>query len=546
MRRGNVFTIPPGAAFLKVLAEALCDGRLVNGFRHDSADPLSLASVTIYLPTRRAARVLRSDFVDLLGGRSAILPVIRPLGEVDDDAGYFDEPDSGDLDMLPPVSGLTRLVELARLVLAWRNQLPKHLLSLHDDSPLVAPASPADAIWLARSLIELIDAVETEETGWEGVEKFSAADRALWWELSGEFIRVASAYWPARLAEINRSSPALHRNLAIRAEAARIGRDGARGPVIVAGSTGSIPATADLIAAIHSLHNGAVVLPGLDSGMAEADWQLAGAMQADFSRNTDPASRSHPQYGLFHLLGKLKVEREDVIALGGDEPAIDLRIKAVSEAFLPSQSEVHHHNFRSRMGEALTEAFADMALVEAANEREEALAVAIALKLGLEDMGPASQAALITPDRVLARRVTSELLRFGIEADDSAGTPLSASQHGSLLTPRARLHAQARRSGGAGKPDQTSAGAAQPTARHPGSDHACAGVDGTARRHRHGQCRGAVPGRAGSDPGDGRRRAVPEALAATHSHGGLPGRGAGAGARSRRRGRAAGGHAGAR
>jgi len=434
MRRGNVFTIPPGAAFLKVLAEALCDGRLVNGFRHDSADPLSLASVTIYLPTRRAARVLRSDFVDLLGGRSAILPVIRPLGEVDDDAGYFDEPDIGDLDMLPPVSGLTRLVELARLVLAWRNQLPKHLLSLHDDSPLVAPASPADAIWLARSLIELIDAVETEETGWEGVEKFSAADRALWWELSGEFIRVASAYWPARLAEINRSSPALHRNLAIRAEAARIGRDGVRGPVIVAGSTGSIPATADLIAAIHGLHNGAVVLPGLDTGMAEADWQLAGAMQADFSRNTDPASRSHPQYGLFHLLGKLKVERDDVIALGGDEPAIDLRIKAVSEAFLPSQSEVHHHNFRSRMGDALTEAFADMALVEAANEREEALAVAIALKLGLEDMGPASQAALITPDRVLARRVTSELLRFGIEADDSAGTPLSASQHGSLLT----------------------------------------------------------------------------------------------------------------
>jgi ATP-dependent helicase/nuclease subunit B len=433
MRQSNVFTIPPGVPFLKTLAQALCDGRLVEGFRHDPADPLSLASATIYLPTRRAARVLRSEFVDLLGGRSAILPVIRPLGEVDDDAGFFDAEKSANLDLLPPVSSLTRLIELARLVLVWRNQLPQHLLSVHDDSPLVAPASPADAIWLARSLIELIDAVETEETGWEGLEKFGDADRALWWELSGAFIKVASQYWPARLAEISRSSPALHRNQAIRAEALRMGRDGARGPVIVAGSTGSIPSTADLISAIRQLKQGAVVLPGLDTGMAEVDWLFAGAIGPEKSRNPDPASRSHPQYGLFHLLTKLQVAREDVISLATAEPALENRMEAASLAFLPSQSDVHHYDFRQQRSETLAEAFADVSLVEAANEREEALAIAIAMKHALDGKGPEVQAALITTDRVLARRVSSELLRFGIEADDSAGTPLSSSQHGSLL-----------------------------------------------------------------------------------------------------------------
>ncbi|MGV3548175.1 double-strand break repair protein AddB [Rhizobium sp.] len=433
MRKSNVFTIPPGAPFLKTLARAICDGTLVEGFRHDPADPLSLASATIYLPTRRAARVLRSEFVDLLGGRSAILPVIRPLGEVDADAGYFDEELGADLDMLPPVSNLTRLVELAQLVLAWRNQLPQHLLSMHDDSPLVAPASPADAIWLARSLIELIDAVETEETGWAGLEKFKEADRALWWELSGAFIKVASQFWPARLAELNRSSPALHRNQSIRAEAVRIGRDAGRGPVIVAGSTGSIPATADLIAAIHALDKGAVVLPGLDRDMAEADWLLAGAIEKDLSRNTDPASRSHPQYGLFHLLSKLQVGRDGVIPLGDSEPAIEMRLTAASIAFLPSQSDVHHHDFRETHGAELAGAFADVALIEAANEREEALAIAMALKLALDGKGPQAQSALITTDRTLARRVSSELLRFGIEADDSAGTPLATSPHGGLL-----------------------------------------------------------------------------------------------------------------
>src|SRR5512142_2167920 len=109
----RILAIPSGVPFLKTLAASLCDGRLTPLFRHDPGDPLSLAKVTIYLPTRRAVRVLRSEFVDLLGGRSAILPVIRPLGETDDDSGYFEEtlPDTADL--AQPLANTARLLELA-------------------------------------------------------------------------------------------------------------------------------------------------------------------------------------------------------------------------------------------------------------------------------------------------------------------------------------------------------------------------------------------------------------------------------------------------
>jgi ATP-dependent helicase/nuclease subunit B len=158
---GNVFSIHPGLPFLRTLARHLCDGSLVPGFRYDADDPLSLADVTIYVPTRRSARTLRSEFVDLLGGRSAILPVIRPLGETDDDSGFFDEAAPVALDMAEPLGGPARLLELARLVLAWRNSLPAAITAVHAESPLVAPASPADAIWLARELADLIDAMET-------------------------------------------------------------------------------------------------------------------------------------------------------------------------------------------------------------------------------------------------------------------------------------------------------------------------------------------------------------------------------------------------
>src|SRR5690606_29127149 len=119
-------SIPAGAPFLPTLATALLDGRLVPGFRFDD-DPLELAGVTIYVPTRRAARALRGVFVDLMGGKSAILPVIRPLGEFDEDEALFetDGPESaGALELAPPIPAIERLLVLAPLVRLWKSRLP--------------------------------------------------------------------------------------------------------------------------------------------------------------------------------------------------------------------------------------------------------------------------------------------------------------------------------------------------------------------------------------------------------------------------------------
>ena len=84
----RVFSIPPGVPFLPTLADALLGGTLVPGFSHDG-DPLALADATIFVPTRRAARQLRAEFAARAGG-TAILPTIRPLGDVDEDLDFFD------------------------------------------------------------------------------------------------------------------------------------------------------------------------------------------------------------------------------------------------------------------------------------------------------------------------------------------------------------------------------------------------------------------------------------------------------------------------
>ena len=430
----RIFTIPPGTPFLKTLAASLCDGRLSEGFRHDPDDPLSLANVTIFVPTRRSARVLRSEFVDLLGGRSAILPVIKPLGETDDDSGYFDLAAPEEMDLALPIGGVARLLELGRLILSWRNRLPQVVIDIHADSPLIAPASPADAIWLARSLAELIDSVETEERDWADLKKLDTGQHALWWQLTAEFLSIASAFWPARLEELRRSSPARHQAALLRGEVRRMIEREHKGPVIVAGSTGSVPAAADLIAAIAALEQGAVVLPGLDLDMPEEQWTLICGERPD--SRIDPSSRSHPQFGLVRLLRKLGIDRTEVEVLGRPGPGLAYRAATLSQALAPASATDRWSEWRSFADKgALAEAFSDVALVEAANEREEAVAIAIALRLALEQPGRdggQSQAALITPDRALARRVTAELSRFGILADDTAGTPLSATPQGTL------------------------------------------------------------------------------------------------------------------
>ncbi len=432
----RVLTIAPGLPFLPTLARAICEGDVVTDFRLDLDNPQALAAVTIYVPTRRAVRVLRSEFVSLLGGRSAILPLIRPLGETDDDSGYFDPASPETLDLAEPLPSTARLLELARLILAWRNTLPAAVSAMHPDSPLAAPASPADAVWLAKDLSDLIDSLETEEKDWEDLRALKTADYSAWWQLTAEFLKIASHFWPERLEELKASSAARHRNAVLRIEARRLAAlDGLnRDPVIVAGSTGSVPATAELIATVASLPQGAIVLPGLDLEMDDFDW--AEICPADIDQVfPDPARRSHSQYGLHHLLRKLGMERREVIPLGHVPEVLQLRQRVLSKALAPSEATSRWNGWRAQFKpERFDAAFADVALIEAANEREEATSIAIALRLALEKPGRdgEAKAALITPDRALARRVKAELARFGIEADDTAGTPLMATPQGTL------------------------------------------------------------------------------------------------------------------
>src|ERR1700739_1259858 len=117
----RVFTIPASAPFLPTLIEALTAGKL--GFPA-ARDPLALASATLFLPTRRACRLARDMFLEVLKDDAAILPRIVPIGDIDEDEISFAEVATGgiaaDALALPPaLGGLERRLLLTQLVVQW-------------------------------------------------------------------------------------------------------------------------------------------------------------------------------------------------------------------------------------------------------------------------------------------------------------------------------------------------------------------------------------------------------------------------------------------
>src|SRR5665648_768890 len=139
------------------------------------------------------------------------------------------------------------------------------------------------------------------------------------------------------------------------------------------------------------------------------------------------------------LLRKLGVERGDVAYVAGSAPdAIQLaRLNLVKEALRPAESTERWQSFLAT-GDLLSDGRASFAnglagirLVIAPSAHDEAEAIALILKSCIET--PGKTAALVTPDRVLARRVAARLIGFGLAIDDSAGVPIARTVPGAFL-----------------------------------------------------------------------------------------------------------------
>ena len=425
----RVFNVPASAPFLRTVIAALVDGDLVEGF-NARAHPERLAQATLYLPTRRAGRMAREIFLDVLGIDAVVLPRIVALGDIDEDELEFAEAaeqfgGSAPLDIPPKLKELERRLTLAKLVAEWAK------------SPGAAPlvvGGPASTLALASDLARLMDDMVTRGVDWKALDGIVPDHLDQYWQLTLGFLNIARQMWPAHLEEIKKIEPAARRDLLIDAEAARLSRHH-EGPVIAAGSTGSMPATARFLEVIAALPQGAVVLPGLDTDLDDEAWQLIGGVK-DAQGKVSATASNHPQFAMHALLEKFGLKRSDVGLLGA--PAAHGREMLASEAMRPSNATAQWHTRleEPEVAEKISAGMTNLAVIEAANPEMEALAIAVAMREARE---LDKSAALVTPDRALARRVMAALGRWNLAFDDSGGDALMDTPAGIF----ARLAAEA-------------------------------------------------------------------------------------------------------
>ncbi|PKP90717.1 MAG: double-strand break repair protein AddB, partial [Alphaproteobacteria bacterium HGW-Alphaproteobacteria-16] len=413
-KRLHLYTIPPHRAFADALAQGL--------IRRFGGDPMRLARGILLVPTNRAKKAITDAFVRASGG-GLLLPRLVAIGdpELDEAAGPFLDPADGEEPVPPAVAPLQRRLILARLVQA---------------------ADPgcdsAEAVRLAGELGRTLDQMLVEQVDPRAMRDVATGELSEHWQRALDLFEIVLSQWPKELARLGRIDLAERRNRLLERVAAKWRDTPPDRFVCAAGITTSAPAIAALLRVVAELPGGMVVFPALDLSMDDEEWAMLGPFEAEMEGGRRKrALETHPQFHLKLLIDRMGAQRGEVqpwrVATELDAPPA--RSKAIASAMMPA-------DLTRRWSElpAAERRLSGVRAIEVATPAEEAQAIALALREALETEG--RTAALVTPDRALARRVAAHVARWGLHIDDTAGAPLASLPPGTLLLALAEAGAQ--------------------------------------------------------------------------------------------------------
>lgn len=409
MDRAKISTIPFGISFLDALASGI--------LQQTDRDQFDLSDIKILLPTRRACRILRERFLILAGDQPLILPRLTAIGDVDSDEldiWLTAEIAPISTEEIPPaINGFERILLLASLIekrADFKNQ-------------------PVRAFALAQDLAALMDSVTIEGLSFENLHNIVPTEFAEHWQVTVQFLSILWQEWPKILSEHGHIEAAQRRNMLLDRLAQYWLRNPPQNPIIIAGVTGTIPATKTLMKSLLGCQKAHIILPGVDLDLDEESW--------------DGLIETHPQFSLKSLLTHLGIERKTInlwqgqVSTGSQADLVPEslrkkirldREKLFREVMRPTHTSLMWQDLES---ETFKAGLQGLFMFEAQTIQQEARAIAVLLRETLET--PGKTAALVTPDPALAKRVAGELSRWNIAIDNSAGRPASESTVGVFL-----------------------------------------------------------------------------------------------------------------
>ncbi len=410
---------------------------LVAGLAPHYRDPeLGLARLTLLLPSRRTVRTVTEAFLRLSGqdgaGKGMLLPRMVAVGDLDlDEAlGPLLDPLGAGAGIPPAADPMRRWFRLAAFLAEVEGDAAQHRAGLLRRAFEIGQT-------IDRLLIEGIDPGALMAEPIVGIVKEMAGH---WEDTTVTFLKV-QARWQIEFEARGEVDAPTRRNLLFGHAAQAWRSNPPAHPIVAAGVTSASPSLARLLRVVSELPQGAVILPDLDLALDEAAWRSLGNAGMPDEPDAPPiGSRdavTHPQYHLKVLLNRMGIARGEVRNWhrAGASAAPPERSKAISNLFLPPAGSARWVELPAR-----ARRLSGVRIMESAHPGAEAQAISVLIREALEV--PEKRVALVTPDRGLASRVVALLRRWNIEADDTAGEPLSQSVAGRLLLLLAELMAE--------------------------------------------------------------------------------------------------------
>jgi ATP-dependent helicase/nuclease subunit B len=302
------------------------------------------------------------------------------------------------------VSGLQRRLELSQLISRFLDQEPDF-------------ATRSSIYDLADSLALLLAEMHDEDLTPAALDTIDVQDTSGHWARARRFLSIISTFFDP--AQNQPPMPEARLKMIVDKLCDDWALSPPSHPIIVAGSTGSRGTTSQFMQLVAQLPQGAIVFPGVDFSLSPDTWD----------KIRDTSAFEHPQFRFSAFTDTLGLHPSAIqnwtTSLGLNSDRNRLVSLALQPAPVTDQWMTQGPIFQS-----VTSACKDVTLIEAPDARSEAVSIALALRKATDD---GQKAALITPDRTLARHVTAVLDRWGITPDDSAGIPLNQTPPGRLL-----------------------------------------------------------------------------------------------------------------
>ena len=393
--KSHFFGLPPGVDFPK---EFVCGLRK----RLEGSSPEAMAEVEIYVNSNRMRQRVKDE---LTNSYATVLPRLLTLNDLSNDPSFSK-------------------IKLSRNSLGIRLELAQLISKFIELEPDMGSSS--SSFELADSLANLIQQLHEEGLSPDSIVNLDVQNYSQYWARNKKFFELINQYFDLNSIVTEE----LRQRMVIDLLEEKWIKDPPLNPIIIAGSTGSRGTTQKFIKLVTKLPFGAVILPGVDFEMSDLVWHTLGD-----SKSSSSSSEDHPQYRLKSLLSGLGIKFSEIDKWTDTSPYNESRNKLISLALQPAPVTDSWIKEAPKLRNIST-ATQGITILEAPSERLEALSIALKIRETLENK---KSCTVITPNRLLARRISATLKQWRIEVDDAAGTPLSLSVSGRLFLKSSKL-----------------------------------------------------------------------------------------------------------